>query len=118
MSRIIKTKDLDKGRLATNYGGWMYCENCNTNIGYLCYVTYDQIQFSFTCTCGSKGHINIDFEDSTKANITTEPLIIQKRRLSCPKDQEPLITILEEKLKDYHLEIVCKSCHQKYTQQK
>lgn len=41
MARILKEKELVNTRLATNYGGWMYCDKCGENIGYLCYSTYD-----------------------------------------------------------------------------
>ena len=37
MARVLKNKELINTRLATNYGGWIYCNNCNENIGYLCY---------------------------------------------------------------------------------
>ena len=29
MARILKNKELVCTRLATNYGGWMYCDKCN-----------------------------------------------------------------------------------------
>ena len=28
MARILKNKELVNTRLATNYGGWMYCDKC------------------------------------------------------------------------------------------
>ncbi len=43
MARTIKSKELTRTRLAANYGGWMYCTECNENIGYLCYATYDKL---------------------------------------------------------------------------
>lgn len=43
MARTIKNKELVKTRLATNYGGWMYRDKCNENIGYLCYSAYDKL---------------------------------------------------------------------------
>ncbi|MCI8575514.1 MAG: hypothetical protein HFI09_03500 [Bacilli bacterium] len=118
MAREIKTKELNHAKLATNYGGWMYCTGCNTNIGYLCYVTYDQIKFSFTCNCGTKGSIFINFQDTKKETDTTEDLENHKNRWCCPKDQEPLITILEQKLANYQLEIACKSCNKNYHKNK
>lgn len=41
MSRNTKIKELSHTRLANQYGGWIYCESCGENIGYLCYTTYD-----------------------------------------------------------------------------
>lgn len=49
MSRTTKEKSLVNTHLATNYGGWMYCDNCQENIGYLCYATYDEITFNYEC---------------------------------------------------------------------
>ena len=28
MARVLKNKQLVNTRLATNYGGWMYCDKC------------------------------------------------------------------------------------------
>ena len=55
MARQIKDKVLINTRLATNYGGWTYCDGCGENIGYLCYSTYDRLKFEYECQCGSKG---------------------------------------------------------------
>ena len=48
MARVVKNKQLVNTRLAANYGGWMYCDKCNENIGYLCYATYDKLKFCIT----------------------------------------------------------------------
>ena len=66
MARIVKTKELLNTRLATNYGGWMYCTNCNKNIVYICNVTYDEIKFDYEYNCGSHGKVYINFEDTKK----------------------------------------------------
>ena len=55
MARVLKNKELANTRLATSYGGWMYCDKCNENIGYLCYSTYDRLELEYKCNCGSKG---------------------------------------------------------------
>ncbi len=72
MARVLKNKELVNTRLSTNYGGWMYCENCN------------------------------------------DELIIIKNRFCCPKDSEPLITILDKKVNNYEMKITCKSCENIY----
>jgi len=115
VGRIVKQKDLINTRLANQYGGWIYCTNCNKNIGYLCYVTYDKLKFHYECDCGSKGSLLINFDDSLSNEIKSEKnLITIKNRLCCPSDESPLITILDQKLKSYELEIVCKSCGKLY----
>ena len=118
MARIVKTKELKNTRLATNYGGWTYCDTCGANIGYLCYSTYDKINFNYSCACGSKGSMLIDFADSGCGKLTSDEMILVKSRLCCSGDNEPLLTILEEKLLSYELEITCKSSGKIYVKKK
>ena len=80
MGRVLKNKELINTRLATNYGGWMYCTKCNKNIGYLCYVTYDKLKLNYTCNCGSKGSALIDFEDTKEGIECNNELITIKNR--------------------------------------
>ncbi len=110
MARKIKTKNLENTRLAAGYGGWTYCTACGENIGYLCYATYDRVEFQYECNCGSHGNILIDFEDSSAGSTCDDGLITIKNRLCCPGDSSPLLTILTKKLKDYPLAITCKEC--------
>ncbi|MCM1261030.1 MAG: hypothetical protein NC182_02855 [Prevotella sp.] len=114
MGRKLKNKILINTRLATNYGGWMYCEQCNENIGYLCYSTYDRLEFKYTCNCGSNGSAVLDFEDSQMGKDCNDELMIVKNRLCCPKDSESLMTILEQKVASYEMNITCKACHRIY----
>ena len=114
MSRVVKNKELVNTRLATNYGGWMYCDKCNENIGYLCYSTYDRLELKYKCNCGSQGSALLDFEDSKIGKNCNEELDIIKNRFCCPKDKEPLITILDKKVSSYNLKITCKSCENIY----
>lgn len=115
MGRILKTKELVNTRLATNYGGWMYCTNCNKNIGYLCYTTYDRLSLNYNCSCGSKGNVLLEFIDSKPGVLTDLKLITVKNRLCCPNDEAPLITMLSKNVVDYHFEITCKTCNKIYT---
>ena len=118
MARILEHKELINTKLATNYGGWMYCTNCNKNIGYLCYVTYDRLSFQYTCNCGSKGSTILDFTDSVQGHHCDCELEVIKNRFCCPDDKSPLITILEKNLKDYEFEITCKNCGMIYSKRK
>lgn len=110
MARAIKEKELTNTKLATSYGGWVYCTECNENIGYLCYATYDELTFNYQCQCGNHGKIFLNFVDSQKGNNCNDDLIIIKNRLCCPQDQQPLMTILDKKFKNYDLKITCKAC--------
>ena len=114
MARILKNKELVDTRLATNYGGWMYCDKCNENIGYLCYSTYDRLELEYKCNCGSKGSVILDFEDSKEGKECNDELVIIKNRFCCSKDNEPLITILDKKVASYKMKITCKSCNKTY----
>ena len=102
MPRVLKNKELVNTRLATNYGGWTYCDKCNENIGYICYSTYDKLVLKYKCNCGSEGSILVDFEDS-------------KIGKECGDE---LITILDKKLESYSLEITCKACNNIYKKSK
>lgn len=114
MARVLKSKELVNTRLATNYGGWMYCNKCNENIGYLCYSTYDKLELKYECNCGSQGSALLELEDSKIGQKCNEELIIIKNRFCCPKDNEPLITILDKKVANYKMKITCKSCESIY----
>jgi len=118
MARILKNKELKNIRLATNYGGWMYCDKCNENIGYLCYSTYDRLELKYQCNCGTCGSAILDFEDSKIGEISNDELVVVKNRLCCPKDSGPLITILEKKVASYEMKITCKSCETIYQKEK
>ena len=110
MTRILKKKELVNTQLANNYGGWIYCDKCNENIGYLCYSTYDKLELNYVCNCGSCGSIILDFDDSKLGENSNDKLVIIKNRYCCPKDNEPLITILDKKVVNYEMMITCKSC--------
>lgn len=118
LARVLKNKKLENTRLATNYGGWMYCTNCNRNIGYLCYITYDRLQLQYECNCGSHGSAFLDFEDSQEDKESKEALITVKNRLCCPEDSSPLITMLSKNLNSYAFTITCKACGKTYMQHK
>lgn len=110
MARTVRNKELSNTRLAANYGGWMYCENCGENIGYLCYATYDRIRLQYKCNCGSTGCVLIDFDDSQSGQHCDDDLAVVRNRFCCPNDNEPLITILDNKVAKYELQISCKTC--------
>jgi len=118
MARVLKTKELENTRLATNYGGWMYCENCGENIGYLCYSTYDKLQLKYQCNCGKKGKVLLEFVDSCDGSNNNNDLIIIKNRLCCPLSNDPLITLLDKKLLSYNMDITCKECSNIYNKKK
>ena len=117
MARIVQTKKLENARLLKEYASWIYCTGCNKTIAYLCYVTYDVFDFRFTCGCGCKGSVYIDFERETPAVRTDDRLTMQKNRLCCPADDSPIVTFVDKNLKQYSYDVVCAKCGREYGEQ-
>lgn len=117
MARKIKSKNLINTSLANNYGGWIYCEGCKKTIGYLCYVTYQKVQFDYTCKCGNTGSVELEMDEGEQMGSSDERMITIKNRLCCPNDQSPLATVLSKNLKKYSLEIACTSCNHKFREE-
>jgi hypothetical protein len=113
MTRIPSHKELKNSRLANTYGGWVYCEQCNKTIGYLCYVTYEIFKFEYRCKCGNHGVVDIAFGNDT-AHTAKQPLVKIKNRLCCGGDESPIVTILTKNLDAYKYEVICKACNTKY----
>ncbi len=118
MSRTPKIKELENTKLASGYGGWVYCESCNKTIGYLCYITYDSFRLTYQCKCGGCGSIYINFDDVGSVCVSENNLTIIKNRLCCPFDKSPLFTVLDKNLVSYNYEVVCKACNTKYMEEK
>ncbi len=76
----------------------------------ICYATYDRLELTYQCQCGSGGSVLLDFEDSKTGQNCDDELAVIKNRYCCSKDKEPLITILDKKVSSYEMKITCKSC--------
>ena len=113
MARQPNQKRLENSRLLKDYASWVYCNNCNKTVAYLCYVTYDLFDFKYTCNCGSKGKVYIEFEHN-KPKMSEKQLKTIKNRLCCSEDDAPLVTIVDKNLKDYKFNIVCNKCNTNY----
>lgn len=118
MARIPKIKELIATRLANTYGGWIYCESCGKNIGYLCYTAYDHFHFAYTCKCGAMGKLHISFEEEDEEVCSKHKPVLIKNRLCCGKDHSPLLTVLENRHDYYKYEIMCVNCHIRYAEEK
>ena len=114
MARTPIVKRLTNTRLLKEYASWMYCEGCNQTIGYLCYVTYDEFDFEYTCNCGNTGHVHIAFAHHGSPTASDEALAEIKNRLCCPHDNAPLVTVLGKNLQEYKLSVVCNQCNTLY----
>lgn len=116
MARTPKVKELKNARLLKEYASWIYCTQCDATVAYLCYVTYDHFDFSFTCNCGSQGHVHICF-DEIEAQKDDERLIKIKNRLCCPHDETPLLTIVDKNIKECNGKIACVHCSKSFSLQ-
>lgn len=104
-------KELINSRLLKSYGSWMYCEECNNTIGYLCYTTYTYFKFVFTCNCGSKGKVVLGEKKKDVISSEDDKLITKRNRLCCPHDESPLFTVVSKNLSNYEFEVVCNKCN-------
>ena len=116
MARKTKQKELTNARLLKEYASWIYCNACNKTVAYLCYVTYDLFDFEFTCTCGSRGRVFIEFEHDAPSK-SKQPLRLAKNRLCCPKDHSPLLTVVEKNIAEAQFRIVCNTCNTEFENQ-
>ena len=112
MSELIK--EIKNGRILKNNGSWMYCNQCNKTVGYLCYTTYRDLQFQFKCKCGSNGSFHLSYSSDRKANKADVELKTIKNRLCCTNDESPLFTIVEKNMVSAQYCVVCKKCNTKY----
>jgi hypothetical protein len=103
--------DLENARLLKRNGSWMYCTSCNKTVGYLCYTTYLDFSFAFTCNCGMQGKIHLWYGNKAKAGAVTADLTMVKNRLCCPNDNSPLFTIVDKNVSAVKYSVVCKKCN-------
>lgn len=115
LARTPKRKELVNSRLLKDYASWIYCEGCNKTVAYLCYVTYDLFDFEYTCLCGNRGEVHIEFDRDSDFQTSDEPLLPIKNRLCCPADGSPLVTFVDKNLESFKCDIVCKGCGTLYS---
>jgi len=114
MARKPIEKKLVNTRLLKEYASWVYCGACNATVAYLCYVTYNRFEFTYTCRCGSSGHVYIAFTHEPPIGMHEDSMKIIKNRLCCRKDDSPLASVVERNLLSYKLSVICASCNAEY----
>lgn len=102
-------KTIVNGRLLKNYGSWMYCNACNSTVGYLCYSSYCYFYFSFTCNCGNQGSFELGIKPESVIN-NGKDLLLNKHRFCCAIDQARLFSVVDKHIKAYQCEVVCNNC--------
>ncbi|MGL5434974.1 MAG: hypothetical protein ACRDBO_06170 [Lachnospiraceae bacterium] len=107
---------VDNAHFLKGHASWLYCDNCNKTIAYLCYVTYDYFRFSFICSCGCHGLVENKYDDIDLHDLAIGELIrnTANKRYCCLHDDSALFSPVPKNLKSYSAEIVCKQCHTKY----
>jgi hypothetical protein len=98
------------------HASWLYCDNCNKTVAYLCYVTYSYFSFDFVCVCGNHGTAEnifdiVELDELASRNLVVKP---ENKRFSCAKDSESLFSVVPKNLKSYSAIVVCKKCKTKY----
>lgn len=113
MAKASRYKDLYNSRLLKNYGSWIYCNECNKTVGYLCYTTYEYFRFDFECNCGTVGYVEIG-EGTKKSRIQDTDLIVKKKRRCCANDESPLFSTVDKNIMRYEYRVECKECNGVY----
>ena len=113
MARKPSKKELVNTRLLKEYASWVYCEGCSNTVAYLCYVTYDLFELSYKCSCGSEGHVFIEFEHD-EPQTSELSLTDIKNRLCCPADNSPLFTLVEKNIEAATYRVIFSACNHQY----
>lgn len=100
------------------HASWLYCDECNKTIAYLCYVTYRYFHFTFTCTCGCSGWVENKYGeiDLSACPIGELARSSTNKRYCCANDEAALFSPVPKNLKAYHAKIVCKECNTCYSE--
>ncbi len=107
-------KEVINGRMLKNTGSWLYCDECNKTVGYLCYSTYQSFYFEFSCKCGNSGSFDLKYDTDKKSTFSLKSLKSKKNRLCCPNDDSPLFTIVEKHIENYSYSVMCNKCHSEF----
>ena len=111
------TTKAENAHFLKGHASWLYCDDCNKTIGYLCFVTYDYFRFEFTCACGHKGWVENSFKEMDVESLPTGALQLspKNKRYCCSKDGSALFSPVPKNLKSYKAAVVCKECGTVYT---
>ncbi|TCO69000.1 hypothetical protein [Marinisporobacter balticus] len=112
-SKKLLYREIENGRMLKNNGSWMYCNQCDNTIGYLCYSTYQTFEFKSKCSCGNVAKFKLGyFEDEYKNSCKDLKLV--KNRYCCPHDDSPLFSVVNKNIESYYCKVVCNECNTSY----
>ncbi|MFH2060745.1 MAG: hypothetical protein ABIJ59_17855 [Pseudomonadota bacterium] len=115
MDKMSKAnKHIENGRMLKKTGSWLYCNQCNKTVGYLCYSTYQNFDFSFHCNCGNNGLFSLSFETEQNIQESKDELLLKKNRFCCPNDEAPLFSIVDKHIEAYSYSVTCNKCYSQF----
>lgn len=84
----------EKAHYLKGHASWLYCDQCNKTVAYLCYVTYRYFRFSFICACGSRGWVEnrlgeVDLSSLEAGELAQNPA---NKRYCCAHDASALFS--------------------------
>lgn len=110
---VVEAKD---AHFLKGHASWLYCDNCNKTVAYLCYVTYRYFYFSFTCSCGNHGWVKNRYDEIDLQGVATGSLQRSEsnKRYCCEHDEAALFSPVPKNLQSYQAEVVCNKCNTLY----
>lgn len=110
---IVKTEN---AHFLKGHASWLYCDNCNKTVAYLCYVTYRYFKFSFVCQCGCSGFVENTYGEIDLDNLKEGHLVRSEinKRYCCENDESALFSPVPKNLREYTAQVVCAECDMKY----
>lgn len=111
---VVKTQN---AHYLKGHASWLYCDNCNKTVAYLCYITYRYFRFDFTCSCGCCGFAENQFGEADLHTPPAGELQVNpaNKRYCCMNDDLPLFSVVPKNLQSYNATVVCKECNTVYT---
>lgn len=107
-------KEITNGHMLKNTGSWLYCDECNKTVGYLCYSTYQKINFEFRCKCGNAGSFSLEYHSIEPVEKLDTLLKVIKNRLCCPNDNAPFFSFVKKHLNNCKYSVTCNKCNTNY----
>jgi len=101
-------------RMLKNNGSWIYCDDCNNTVAYLCYSHYDYFKYDYKCNCGNHGSIEVGSKEQTRYKPQLSELEVIRKRMRCPNDDSPLFSIVDKNIERFEYEVICKKCGHVY----
>ncbi len=109
-------KKIRGAHLLQSEGSLIFCDTCEKIIGSINTGGYNYIKLLFLCTCDNYGSIEIikgGHEEICDADVHKMPGEKRIGMLYCEDCNTPLLSVIEERIKNYSFSMEC-VCGQKY----